>query len=138
MRLLGIDLGEKRIGLALSDPLDITAQGLGVLVSRGVKADLAELGRLICDHQVERVVMGLPRNMDGSEGPMAEKVRDFGTKLARSSQIEVVYWDERLSTRAAQRIMIEADLSRSKRRDRIDQVAAAIILQNYMDGQKQL
>ena len=82
--------------------------------------------------------MGLPRNMDGSEGPMAVKAREFGRRLEKLTGVKVVYWDERLSTVAAQRVLIEADLSRRKRKTKIDQVAAAIILQNFLDSQTRI
>ena len=136
MRWMGIDLGERRIGLALSDPLQITAQAYKVLQDQGsLNKNLASLKEEIERNEVTGVVMGLPRNMDGSEGPMAEKVRGFGQRLEKFTSVKVNYWDERLSTVAAQRVLLEADLSRRKRRAKIDQVAAAIILQNFLDSQ---
>lgn len=135
MRWLGIDLGDRRIGVALSDPFEITAQAHTVR-QRGnsLAADLDFFQELIKKQEVDGIVLGLPRNMNGSEGPMAAKVRLFGDKLTERTGIPVQYWDERLSTASAERILIEADLSRQKRRQKIDQVAAAIILQNFLDS----
>ena len=137
MRLLGLDLGERRIGIAISDPLGITAQAHSVLQRQGsLKEDLLELQRIIREKEVTQIVLGFPKNMNGTEGPMAEKTKLFGAKLEQVTGIKVVYWDERLSTASAQRMLIEADLSRRKRKMKVDQVAAAIILQNFMDFQK--
>lgn len=135
MRWLGIDLGERRIGLAVSDPLEITAQSHSVRHRDGnLAADLDYLGKIIRELEIEGVVLGLPRNMNGSEGPMAEKVRIFGKRLAEKIEVPVVFWDERLSTRSAERILLEADLSRQKRKQKIDQLAASIILQNFLEA----
>ena len=139
MRWMGIDLGERRIGLALSDPLEITAQAYTVLPNQGsTNENLACLKRELEKNEVTGLVLGLPRNMDGSEGPMAVKAREFGRRLEKLTGVKVVYWDERLSTVAAQRVLIEADLSRRKRKTKVDQVAAAIILQNFLDSQKRI
>ena len=132
---MGLDIGEKRIGIAISDPLAITAQGFGVYhrVGSFIK-DLEYLANVIKDRQVDGVVLGLPKNMNGSEGPMAEKIRKFGTELAGKIAVPVLYWDERLSTGSAQKALIEADMSRAKRRNTVDKVAAVIILQNFLDS----
>lgn len=135
MRLLGVDLGEKRIGLALSDELGFTAQGLDVLPHRDDERSLAELVRLVRLHQVGTIVLGLPRNMDGSSGPMVKKVEAFGTGLReRLPDVTVTFWDERLTTSAAQKVLIETDMSRARRKQVVDKVAAMMILQGYMDG----
>lgn len=134
MRWMGLDIGQKRIGVAISDPLEITAQGVTVRQRTTLDRDLDFFCNLINERQVEGIVIGLPVNMDGTEGPMAEKVRSFGEKLATRSGVTTVYWDERLSTASAQRLLIEADVSRSRRKQTVDQMAAAIILQNYLDS----
>lgn len=132
-----MDLGERRIGLALSDPLEITAQTLTVWQRKGsLKEDLKFLLEIIEEYEVTGLVLGLPRNMNGTEGPMAEKARFFGAELERLAGIKVIYWDERLSTSSAQRALLEGDVSRRKRRQKIDKIAAAIILQNFLDSQK--
>jgi putative Holliday junction resolvase len=133
MRWLGLDFGERRIGVAVSDPLAITAQGVAVIERAGLKKDLELIQQIIHTYEVDGIVLGLPKNMNGTEGPAAEKVRDFGRRLEERSALKVVYWDERLSTNSAQRVMIDADLSRRKRKANIDRLAAIIILQNYLD-----
>ena len=134
MRIMGLDLGESRIGVALSDELLLTAQGLCVINSRGSANDLAQVLQLIEQHAVTHMVLGLPRNMDGSSGPMVDKVKEFGRRLAeRKPELVLEYWDERLTTTAAQRVLVDADMSRSRRRKVVDKVAASLILQGYMD-----
>ena len=134
MRILALDLGEKRIGVAVSDELLMTAQGLCVLSSKGTVKDLEQVGDLIRNQAVSTIVLGFPRNMDGSIGPMAEKVREFGRLLQeQNAAIPVEYWDERLTTAGAQRMLIGADISRMKRRQVVDKVAAVLILQGYLD-----
>ena len=134
MRIMGLDLGESRIGVALSDELLLTAQGLCVINSRGTANDLAQVLQLIEQHAVTHLVLGLPRNMDGSSGPMVDKVKAFGQQLAeRKPELVLEYWDERLTTTAAQRVLVDADMSRSRRRKVVDKVAAGLILQGYMD-----
>ena len=134
MRILGLDLGEKRIGVAVSDELLMTAQGLCVIASKGTVKDLEQVGDLIRNQAVSTIVLGFPRNMDGRMGPMAEKVREFGRLLQeQNSTIPVEYWDERLTTAGAQRMLIGADISRVKRRQVVDKVAAVLILQGYLD-----
>lgn len=135
MRLLGIDYGERRIGVAVSDPLAITAQGVSV-IERGesVKKDLELIQKIIHNYEVDGIVLGLPKNMNGTEGPAAEKARNFGKLLEEKSSLKVIYWDERLSTSSAQRVLIDADISRRKRKANVDMLAAVIILQNYLDS----
>ena len=134
MRILALDLGEKRIGVAVSDELLISAQGLCVLASKGTVKDLEQVADLIRNQAVSTIVLGFPRNMDGSIGPMAEKVREFGRLLQeQNAAIPVEYWDERLTTAGAQRMLIGADISRMKRRQVVDKVAAVLILQGYLD-----
>jgi len=134
MRWLGLDFGERRIGVAVSDPLAITAQGISVIKRNGsVKKDLELIKEIIHTYEVDGIVLGLPKNMNGGEGPAAEQVRHFGRLLEAASGLKLVYWDERLSTSSAERVLIDADVSRRKRKTMIDRLAAVIILQNYLD-----
>lgn len=135
MRAMGLDVGTKTVGVAVADELGITAQPITVIRRSNLKADLAELIRLAQDREVDRFVLGLPLNMDGSEGPRALATRKFGDALAKASNLTIIYQDERLTTVAAERSLIEADVSRSKRREVIDQVAASLILQGWLDAQ---
>lgn len=132
-----MDVGQRRIGIAVSDPMELFAQGYSVL-ERGPspRRDFEAIREIIAKNQVEGIVVGLPRNMDGTEGAMAEKIRIFGGQLQEQTGLPLVFWDERLSTVAAERVLLEADLSRAKRKQKIDQVAAVFILQNYLDYRK--
>ncbi len=134
-RILGLDVGEKRIGVAVSDPLGVTAQGLGVLHRKDRDADLARLQEMIRDYRVEKIVVGVPRHMDGRPGKQAQEILDLAATLGEALDAEVVPWDERLTTREAERVLIQADLSRRRRRQVVDQVAAVLILQGYLDSQ---
>jgi putative holliday junction resolvase len=135
MRTMALDLGTKTIGVAVSDPLGITAQGVTTLARTNLRADLAALERLAEEYEVRRFLLGLPLNMDGTEGPRAADTRKFGKTLAAASGREVSYWDERLSTVAAERVLLEADVSRKKRKQVIDRLAAQVILQGWLDAQ---
>jgi putative Holliday junction resolvase len=132
-RILGIDHGDVRIGIALSDPTEFLASSLCVLDS--TNAGLDRLVALILEHQVEKVVVGLPRNMDGSYGPATAKVRAFIEKLKTKTEVPIFEWDERLSTVSAHNALREAGLNGKKRKGVVDKVAAQIILQNYLDAQ---
>lgn len=132
---MGLDVGTKTVGVAVADELGITAQPITVIRRSNLKADLAELLRLAAERGVDRFVLGLPLNMNGSEGPRAAATRKFGDALARASQLTIIYQDERLTTVAAERSLLEADVSRAKRREVIDQVAASLILQGWLDAQ---
>jgi putative Holliday junction resolvase len=135
VRIMGLDLGEKRIGVALSDPLGWTAQGLQVIpVSGSLENSIASIQRIARQYEVERVIVGLPRNMDGSLSPVAKKIKEFAGLLSKRLGIPVEMYDERLTTRAAERVLLEADLSRSRRRKVIDKMAAVFILQGYLDA----
>lgn len=136
MRALGLDLGTKTIGLAVSDELGFTAQGLQTHERRGLRKDLEALKERVAEYSIDRFVIGLPLNMDGSEGPRSEATKKFGAALADATGLPVIYWDERLTTVAAQRALLEGDVSREKRRKVIDQVAAVLILQGWMDSQR--
>jgi len=134
MRAFGLDVGTKTVGVAMSDPLGLTAQALTTLRRTGLRADLAALRRLAETHGVTRAVVGLPLNMDGSEGPSAARSRAFGEALATALELPVDFWDERLTTVAAERALREGDVPARKRRLVVDQVAAALILQGWLDA----
>lgn len=131
-RVLGIDFGERRVGLALSDPLGLTAQPLGVLTNRREKT-IADIVKLAAEHNVQTIVIGLPRHMSGEEGVKAAEVRAFGTLLAQATSVPVDYMDERLTTAAAQRLLSETGMSGAKKRAVVDKLAAALILQTWLD-----
>jgi putative Holliday junction resolvase len=134
MRILGLDLGDKKIGMALSDPMGWTAQGLEVITSKGsANADIAKIKEYVERYEVEKVIIGLPLNMDGSSGPRAEKAKAFADRMGKRLKIAVEMIDERLTTVAAEKLLIEADLSRKKRRKVVDKMAAVLILQSYLD-----
>ena len=134
-RALSLDIGNKTIGLAISDPLGLTAQGLETLRRTIVRDDIKALGEFVSRYEVETLVLGLPKHMNGTEGERCKLVRDFAEKLrAAFPTIEIVFWDERLSTVAAERSLLEADLSRAKRKKVIDKMAAVYILQGFLDS----
>ncbi len=134
-RIMGLDVGDKTIGVALSDLLGWTAQGLETIRRIGIKKDLQRLEEIIKEYEVNKIVVGLPKNMNGTIGPQGEKVLEFNERLGkRFNNIEIVPWDERLSTVAAERSLIEADVSRKKRKEVIDKIAAVYILQGYLDS----
>lgn len=136
MRTMGLDVGTKTVGVAVSDELGYTGQAVVTVRRTNLKADLEALARLIAEHEVTRVVVGLPLNMNGSEGPRAEASREFGRKVEERLKVPVEYWDERLTTVAAQRTLLEADLSRQKRKQVVDRLAAALILQGWLDARR--
>jgi putative Holliday junction resolvase len=136
-RILGLDMGAKRIGLAVSDPLGITAQGLEVWVRRGREADLDHILKVAREYHVQQIVVGLPRHLDGRPGTAAPEIQEFAGALGQALGGEVVFWDERLTTAAAERMLIQADVSRKRRRQVVDQLAAVLILQSYLDWQAQ-
>jgi len=133
MRILGLDVGESRVGVALSDPDGILAIPVAVIAREGEDADFAAILGLVRQHEVECIVVGLPYSMDGSLGQQAERVQDFVDRLSRHVQVPVVTWDERLSTVAAKKMLVDAGAKKAKRKQRIDATAAAIILQGYLD-----
>ncbi|MCK8818090.1 Holliday junction resolvase RuvX [Natroniella sulfidigena] len=134
MRIMGLDLGDKKTGVAVSDALGWTAQGKSVVEAESIEDKLDYICSLIEQYNIEEVIVGLPKNMDGSLGPRAEKVLEFVEQLEDRIDLPVKTWDERLSTVAAERTLLEADLSRKKRKDVIDKMAAVVILQNYLDS----
>jgi len=133
LRIMGLDVGEKRIGIAMSDPMGWTAQGHSVL-QRSSNGDMAAINALCSDNEVECIVVGLPLNMNGSEGPKAMEIRKFAGELALATGLPVELWDERLTTVTAEKVLIQADVSRRKRKQVIDKMAATFILQSYMDS----
>ncbi|MDD3653531.1 MAG: Holliday junction resolvase RuvX [Desulfotomaculaceae bacterium] len=134
MRIMGLDWGEKRIGVAVSDPMGCIAQGLEIINSKGsIKADINTIKGCAQKNNAELIVIGLPRNMDGSPGPQAEKIKAFAKRLSSITGLPVELWDERLTTVASEKLLIEADMSRTKRRKVIDKMAAVLILQGYLD-----
>ncbi|HVZ79640.1 MAG TPA: Holliday junction resolvase RuvX [bacterium] len=133
-RWLALDLGQVRIGVALSDPLGITAQPLTVLKAAGTQKDIIAIGELVDQNQVTQVIVGLPLNMDGTESTTTQRVRDFTRKLAGRLSVPVLFVDERLTSKQAERIMIEGDTRREDRREKIDKVAAALLLQSALQG----
>jgi len=133
MRILGLDLGSRTIGMAISDELGLTAQGLKTIRRKSAQEDLKELATILSQYKIQKVVVGLPRNMDGSLGKQAEKVLEWVESFQTRTGVPVTTWDERLSTVEASRILLEADLSRRKRKGTVDKVAAVLILQGYLD-----
>lgn len=136
MRVLGLDVGDVRIGIAVSDPTALVASAYKTLVRTSKWKDVEEVRSIIEDLKVDRVVVGLPKNMNNSIGPQGKKVQKFVNALKHNYPLDLVYVDERLTTVSAERILIEADVSRKNRKKVVDQVAATYILQQYLDMQK--
>ena len=142
MRKLGLDVGDKTIGVAVSDALDITAQGITTIERVGIKKDTGRILDYIKEYDCDTVVIGLPLKLDGTDSPQTEKVREFRQKLENKligsgmNHVNVEYYDERLTTVMAEKVLIEADMRRSKRKEIIDRQAAVIILQSYMDSSR--
>lgn len=132
MRLMGIDFGDARIGVALSDALAITAQGLTTIENSGDEKMYLKIAGLISDNDVHKIVLGLPKNMDSTEGFRAKATYEFADRLKDYTDIEIVFWDERLTTVAAHSILNKMDIRGKKRKGLIDTVSAALILENYM------
>jgi len=130
---MGLDIGTRTIGIAISDELGITAQGLKTLRRKSTEEDFKEISAIIRQFEIEKIIVGLPKNMDGTLGRQAEKVLKWMEALKDKVEIPVATWDERLSTVGASRVLLEADLSRRKRKTVIDKVAAVLILQGYLD-----
>ena len=136
MRILGLDVGSKTVGVAICDEFGWTAQGLKTLKINEEKQEFGfdEIGQLIKEYEVSEVVIGLPKNMNGTIGPRGEASQQYANEIERLFQVPTVLWDERLTTMAAERILLEADVSRKKRKKVIDKMAAALILQGYLDS----
>ncbi|MEJ8553104.1 Holliday junction resolvase RuvX [Tepidibacter sp. Z1-5] len=137
-RIMGLDVGNKTIGVAVSDLMQLTAQGITTVRRKGIKTDLEELDKIIKEKEVSEIVVGLPKNMNGTLGPQSEKVVKFTEKLKTITDLEIKFWDERLTTVAAERSLIEADVSRQKRKKVIDMLAAVLILQGYLDMKRNI
>lgn len=134
MRILGLDVGDRTIGVAISDPLGFTAQGITTIRRKSEESDIEKLVEICKEYSVETIVSGLPKNMNGTIGEQAEKVQKFCATLSEHVDIEIKFWDERLTTMAAHRAMLEADMSRKKRKGLVDKIAATYILQGYLDS----
>lgn len=131
---MGLDVGDRRIGVAVSDPLGLTSQGLATINRKDLDHDLQQIVDYIEELQVDKIIVGLPKNMNGTVGGQAEKVKEFMKSLTERRPIETIYWDERLTTVAAQRTLLEGNVSRKKRKKVVDKIAAVIILQGYLDS----
>ena len=134
-RIFGLDVGDRTVGVAASDLLLMTAQGIETIRRETLEKDLARLGELMREYDAVRLVVGLPRNMNGTEGDRCEIVRAFAEEIKKAlPEADIVFWDERLSTVAAAKSLIQADVSRKKRKKVIDKMAAVFILQGYLDS----
>lgn len=136
MRIMGLDFGSRTVGVAISDPLLITAQGVEIIRRKEenkLRQTLARIEELIVEYQVEEIVLGLPKNMNATEGVRAELTNEFREKLERRTGLPVILWDERLTTVAADKTMMEAGIRREKRKEYVDMIAATLILQGYLD-----
>ena len=136
MRIMGLDFGSKTVGVAISDPLLITAQGIEIIRRKDenkLRQTLARIEELIVEYGVEEIVLGLPKNMNATEGVRAELTNEFREKLERRTGLPVAMWDERLTTVAADKAMMEAGIRRENRKDYVDMIAATLILQGYLD-----
>ncbi len=132
-RVMGLDVGDKTIGVAISDLLQMTAQGLTTIKRESKEKDYSALESIMKEYNINKVVVGLPKNMNGTLGPQGEKTIKFAEKLKNKYKVEIIYQDERLTTMAAERALIEGDMRREKRKSVIDKVAATFILQIYLD-----
>jgi putative holliday junction resolvase len=135
-RVLGLDVGSRRIGLAISDPLGITAQGLDTIQRQNKRLDFEQLERVLRQYEVAEIVIGLPLRMSGAEGTQAEKMQAFAEAIRRRFQLPVHLWDERLSSAQANRLLRETDMSIKRRGAVVDQMAAVLILQSWMDARR--
>ena len=140
MRKIGLDVGDRTVGIAVSDPLGITAQGVTTLDRVGIRKDTGKVLDLVREYDCDGIVIGLPLNMNGTDSEQTGKVREFGTMLENKMRstamkgIEIIWQDERLTTVQAERVLVEADVSRKKRKQVIDKQAAVLILQAYLDS----
>ncbi|RLQ98125.1 Holliday junction resolvase RuvX [Falsibacillus albus] len=138
MRVMGLDVGSKTVGVAISDALGWTAQGIETIAIDEEKQmfGIERVKELISEYEVEKIVVGLPKNMNNTIGPRGEASKAYARMLEEECSLPVVLWDERLSTMAAERVLLEADVSRKKRKKVIDKMAASMILQGFLDSQK--
>lgn len=134
---MGLDIGDRTIGVAVSDELNWMAHGICTIKRKSIDYDIEQLDRIIKEKKISKIIIGLPKNMNNTIGDSGKKSIEFGEKLKnRYPDIEIVFWDERLTTVAAEKVLIEADVSRKNRKKVIDKVAATFILQGYIDAQK--
>ena len=136
MRIMGLDFGSKTVGVAISDALLLTAQGVEIIRRKDenkLRQTLARIEELIVEYEVQEIVLGLPKHMNATEGVRVELTQEFKEKLERRTGLPVVFWDERLTTVAADKIMMEAGIRRENRREHVDRIAASLILQGYLD-----
>jgi len=136
MRTLGLDIGDRRIGVAISDPEEILASPLTIITREDDEKAIADIIKLVDQHNVERIVLGMPYSLDGSIGGQANKVMDFAEKLSQHTRASMEMWDERLSTVAVERLLRETGNKKARKRARLDDAAAAFILQGYLDSLK--
>ncbi len=135
MRILGLDVGDKTIGIAVSDALMFTAQGVETIRRTSLAKDIQRLKELMTEYETNQLLVGMPKNMNGTIGPRGELVKEFAKQVIDViADAEIIFWDERLSTVAATKSLIAADVSRAKRRKVIDKMAAVFILQGYLDS----
>lgn len=137
MRVMGLDFGSKTVGVAVSDELMMTAQGLEIIRRQSpnkLRQSLARIEQIIEEYQVERIVLGYPKNMNNTEGERCEKTKEFKEMLERRTGLAVILWDERLTTVAADRLMMETGVRRENRKQYVDEIAAVFILQGYLDS----
>lgn len=135
-RIMGLDIGDKTIGVSVSDIMGLTAQGVTTIKRIGKKKDIEAIKKIIEEKQVNKIVSGLPKNMNGTVGPQGEKVQKFCELIKEETNLPIEFWDERLSTVAAERSLIEGNVRRENRKKVIDMLAAVIILQGYLDLQR--
>lgn len=136
MKILGIDYGEKRIGLAVSDQLSMFAHPLDVVENKGNKTNIELMKNIIEQNKIDKIVIGFPLNMNGTEGERCEKTNQFIVHIKKVFQGEIIKWDERLTTVAANKMLLENDMSRAKRKKVVDKIAACYILQGYLDSHR--
>lgn len=140
MRIMGLDFGSKTVGVSVSDPLYITAQGVEIIRrehENKLRRTLARIEELVKEYEISEIVLGLPKNMNNSSGERVEKTMEFKEMLERRTGLSVTMWDERLTTVAADRAMIEAGIRRENRKNYVDKIAAVFILQGYLDSKSQ-
>ncbi|MEG2639685.1 MAG: Holliday junction resolvase RuvX, partial [Clostridiales bacterium] len=132
--ILGLDVGTKNVGVAICDPLGYTAQALPTIRRKGkLDQEVDGIVAIINEKAVETLVVGYPKNMNGTEGPSCDMAKEYAAAIAEKTDVPIVFWDERLTSKMAENAMLEADLSRKKRRQNVDSLAAILILQNYLD-----
>lgn len=138
-RIMGLDFGSKTVGVALSDPLDVTAQGIEIIRRKSenkLRQTLARIEEIIVEKNVRCIVLGFPKNMNNTEGERVEKTKEFKGMLERRTGLEVILWDERLTTVAADMAMMETGIRRENRKEYVDEIAAMLILQGYLEFQR--